>query len=307
MSKRRPSLLQPRQLEAIVAVASSGSVHAAARTLGIPQPALSRLISASETTLGVELFERSRAGSQITECGERVLKQAAFALRALSGVSENARDVLPAVRLGCIPRVMHVLVPHLLAELTNGSPSFRLQVSVGTSNEMAEELELARLDFVIARRAVPRAGREIEAENLYSEKTVVVCGRCNPSVSSAVHPLGELGQQPWVLPKRGFYSRDSLDVLFSAAGLPPIVPVIECDSFESNLSVVAGTKLLTIAPEFAARRLERLRMVRILRTRPSLGASPVMLQYRRGQEQHPAYTAFRDAALRAARRVRSAR
>jgi DNA-binding transcriptional LysR family regulator len=56
MAKRRPSLLQPRQLEAIVAVASSGSVHAAARTLGIPQPALSRLISASETMLGVELF-----------------------------------------------------------------------------------------------------------------------------------------------------------------------------------------------------------------------------------------------------------
>ena len=307
MPKRPPSLLQPRQLEAIVAVASSGSVHAAARTLGMPQPALSRLISASETTLGVELFERSRSGSQITACGERVLRQAAFALRALSGVSENARDALPAVRLGCIPRVMHVLVPHLLAELTNGSPGFRLQVSVGTSNEMAEELELARLDFVIARRAAPRIGREIEAESLYSEKTVVVCGRRNPCASAAIHPLAELGQRPWVLPKHGFYSRDSLDVLFSAAGLPSIVPVIECDSFESNLSVVAGTKLLTIAPEFAARRFERLRMVRILRTKPSLGASPVMLQYRRGQEQHPAFSAFRDAALRAARLVRSAR
>jgi DNA-binding transcriptional LysR family regulator len=307
MPKRPPSLLQPRQLEAIVAVASSGSVHAAARTLGMPQPALSRLISASETTLGVELFERSRSGSQITACGERVLRQAAFALRALSGVSENARDALPAVRLGCIPRVMHVLVPHLLAELTNGSPGFRLQVSVGTSNEMAEELELARLDFVIARRAAPRIGREIEAEGLYSEKTVVVCGRRNSCASAAIHTLAELGQRPWVLPKHGFYSRDSLDVLFSAAGLPAIVPVIECDSFESNLSVVAGTKLLTIAPEFAARRFERLRMVRILRTKPSLGASPVMLQYRRGQEQHPAFCAFRDAALRAARLVRSAR
>ena len=303
MPKRRQSLLQPRQLEAIVAVAKAGSVHAAARTLGIPQPALSRLISASEDVLGVALFERSRSGSHITERGERVLKQAAFALRALGGVSENARDGLPAVRLGCIPRVMHVLIPYLLAQLSNDSPAFRLQVSVGTSSEMAAELEAARLDFIIARRAAPRVGREIEAESLYSEKTVVVCGRHNALASNVTRPIAELGDLPWVLPKRGFYSRDALDALFSAAGLPAIVPVIECDSFESNLSVVAATKFITIAPEFAARRFERLRMVKIFRTKPSLGASPVMLQYRVGQEQHPAFTAFRAAALKAARLV----
>lgn len=303
MPKRRQSLLQPRQLEAIVAVANAGSVHAAARTLGIPQPVLSRLISASENVLGIELFERSRSGSQITERGQRVLRQAAFALRALNGVSENAKDALPAVRLGCIPRVMHVLIPHLLAQLSSTNPGFRLQVSVGTSAEMASELELARLDFVIARRAAPRAGRDIEAESLYSEKTVVVCGRQNPCASTAPRALAELGELPWVLPKRGFYSRDSLDALFSAAGLPPIVPVIECDSFESNLSVVAATKFITIAPEFAARRLERLRMVKILRTKPSLASSPVMLQYRPGQQEHPAFSAFRAAALKAARLV----
>ena len=91
-----------------------------------------------------------------------------------------------------------------------------------------------------------------------------------------------------------------------SAGLPPIVPVIECDSFESNLSVVAGTKFFTIAPEFAARRFERLRMVRIVPTRPSLGASPVMLQYRPGQEEHPAFSAFRAATLNAASLVGSA-
>ena len=276
---------------------------------GIPQPALSRLLSASESLLGIELFERSRSGSQITERGERVLKQAAFALRALNGVSENARDSLPVIRLGCIPRVMHVLIPHLLAHLGNAKANFRLQVSVGTSNEMAAELETARLDFVIARRAAPGTGggSEIEAENLYSEKTVVVCGRLNKSAPARACALAQLAGLPWVMPKRGFYSRDSLDALFSAAGLPPIVPVIECDSFESNLSVVAATKFITMAPGFAARRFERLRLVRILRTKPSLGSSPVMLQYRPGQEWHPAFSAFRAAALKAARLVGSAR
>ena len=300
---RRASLLQPRQLEAIVAVAGAGSVHAAARELGMPQPALSRIVSAAEKRLGIALFERSPSGSRVTQRGERVLRQAAFALRALSGVSENARESLPVIRVGCIPRVMHVLIPRLLAQIGSGDASFRIQVAVGTSNEMAAALEAARLDFVIARRAAA-TGDGIEAEALYSEKTVVVCGRGNDAGRGGVHRLADLARLPWVMPKRGFSSRDSLDALLSAAGLPPIVPVIECDSFDTNLSVVAVTKFITVAPEFAARRLERLRLVRILRTRPPLGSSPVMLQYRSGQERHPAFAAFRAATVKAARRRR---
>ena len=304
MARRRPPLLQPRQLEAIVAVARSGSVHAAARSLGVPQPAVSRLVAGSEKLLGVALFERSPSGSRITKRGERVLEQAAFALRALSSISENAADSLPVVRLGCIPRVMHALIPRLLSRLGDGGASFRLQVSVGTSNEMAAELEAARLDFVIARRA---SGHGIEAERLYGEDTVVACARGNTAVPATVRPLTELSRMPWVLPKRGFYSRDALDALVCAAGRPPIVPAIECDSFESNLAVVASTRFITLAPEFAARRFERLGMVRIVRTRPALGSSPVMLQYRAGQREHPAFDAFRAAAVGAARNIHKGR
>lgn len=256
--------------------------------------------------MGVKLFERSRSGTQAAEGGERVLRQAAFALRALEGVSETAREPLPIVRLGCIPRVMHTLIPHLLAQLSDGTMGFRLQVSVGTSNEMAAELEATRLDFVIARRTAPGTdgGAEFDAEMLYNERTVVVCGRNNTSVPASNCRIAQLARLPWVLPKRGFYSRDLLDTIMAAAVLPPIVPVIESNSFESSLSVVAATKFIAMAPEFAAQRFERLRLVRIVRTKPSLGSSPVMLQYRSGQRSHPAFLAFRTAVIKAARTAR---
>ena len=211
------------------------------------------------------------------------------------------------VRLGCIPRVMHVLIPHLLTRLSEGTAGFRLHVSVGTSNELATELEAARLDFVIARRAAPGAGGgpELDAEKLYSEKTVVVCGRENKSVPTSACQIAELARLPWVLPRRGFYSRDLVDTIMSSAGLAPIVPVIETNSFESSLSVVAATKFMTIAPEFAAKRFERLRLVRIVRTKPTLGSSPIMLQYRPEQQAHPAFSDFRTSARKAAAMVRS--
>src|SRR5581483_8533313 len=134
------------------------------------------------------------------------------------------------------------------------------------SNEMAADLDAARLDFVIARRAAPGVpgSTEVVAEKLYSERTVVVCGRRNRDVPATTCDITRLARLPWVLPKRGFYSRDLLDNRVSNAGLAPIVPVIESSSFESSLSVVAATRFLALVPEFAARRFEQLGLVRLV-------------------------------------------
>jgi len=307
MTKSRSTLLMPRQLEAVVAVARTGSVHAASRELGIPQPAVSRLVAATERTLGVTLFARSRSGTQLTDIGERVLKQVTFALHALEDIEEAAQQPEPVVRLGCIPRVMHVLIPHLLSQLGDADSGFRLMVTVGTSGELAAELEEARLDFIIARRASGGAsGAEFDGEDLYNERTVVVCGRNNKLVPKGPCPMSQLARLQWVLPKRGFYSRDLIDAIMQTAGQHPLVPVIETNSFESSLSVVAATQFIGIVPEFAARRFEQLKLVRIVPTRPSLGSSPVTLQYRQGQLAHPAYPRFRAAVERAARLVHGA-
>jgi DNA-binding transcriptional LysR family regulator len=304
--KTAASLLHPRQLQAIVAVAETGSVHAAARSLGVPQPRLSRLVSAAEATLGVKLFERSRTGTQTTRASERVVREAAFALEALRSVSKSAREPMPTVRLGCLPRVMHVLIPHLLAQIGGRDVGFRLQVSVGTSTELGAELAAGRLDVIIARRvaATTDLSTDLEAEKLYSERTVVVCGHDNRLVRGEPLHVSALAGHPWLLPKRGIYSRDAMDAMVSLAGLPPIVPVIESNLFDSSLWVVAVTRFLTIAPEFAARRLERLRLVRIVRMKPSLGVSPLMLQYEGRNRSHRGFEAFRAAAMHAARKVR---
>jgi len=308
MRAGRTSLLYPRQLEAIVVVAQTHSVHAAARQLGVPQPQLSRLVSAAERTLGLKLFERSRSGMQAAaSSSERVIKEAAFALEALRDVSKSARERVPIIRLGCLPRVMHVLIPHLLAEIADRDVGFKLQVSVGTSNEVAAELQTGHVDVVIGRRVAPvrEIGVALDADRLYAERTVVVCGHENRVIGSGTVHISQLARHNWLLPKRGFYSRDILDSMVSRAGLPPIVPIIESNSFDSSLSVVAVTRFITIAPEFFARRLERLRLVLIVQMKPSLGSGSLMLQYQPRQRAHPGFDAFRAAVMRAAKKVRA--
>jgi DNA-binding transcriptional LysR family regulator len=311
MSRNKLSQLQARHLEALIAVAHVGSVHGAARKLGMPQPALSRLVVAAESMLGMKVFERSYSGAQLTDSGQRVLRQAAFAVRALQSVSETTRLQVPVLRVGCIPRVMHTLVPHLLTLVKNGTTQFSVQISVGTSQELTAELNAARLDFVIGRQSLWPSSVQLEAddlsiesERLYEEETVIACGPDNSLVPPKVRSPVELAGLQWVLPKRGYFSRDAFDRLMADGGVRPIEPVIEANSFELGLSMVASTRFVTLAPEFAARRFERLALVRIVPTRRSLDSSPVMLKFHKIQRSHPAFRAFRAAVRKA---VQSAR
>ena len=55
-------------------VADKGSIRAAAESLAITQPALSRSIRAMEEELGVKLVERGPRGAELTPVGTRLLK-----------------------------------------------------------------------------------------------------------------------------------------------------------------------------------------------------------------------------------------
>jgi molybdenum-dependent DNA-binding transcriptional regulator ModE len=67
MTQSTKKLLQRRHIQALVAVGDSRSVlHRAARELGMPQPAVSRLLAEAEQILGARLFERSSHGSKPT-------------------------------------------------------------------------------------------------------------------------------------------------------------------------------------------------------------------------------------------------
>jgi len=306
MARGQRSAVQRRHLEALVAVAHAGSVHSAARALGMAQPALSRVLAEAERLLGIVLFERSHLGTRITAQGRSAVGQAEYALRAMEAIPEAAKTGVPTVRLGCIPRAMHVLMPRILDRMSAGMPALRLRVSEGATAELWEGLRRAALDFAIARRpfSAEEDTGDVEAEMLYDERTVVVCARHNELVSTGPVSIGQLARLNWVLTRPGNYSRDLIDRTIVSAGLAPLAPIIESQSFESSLSVVAATRIVSVAPESAARRYEELGLVRTVSLRPALATSPVMLLYPARIRQHPAFDAFRGLALAAAVEVR---
>ena len=71
--RNRPDLPSLRQLRAFEAVARRKSIGAAARELGLSQPAVTQMVAQIETALAVSLLERRRTGTYLTTLGSVLL------------------------------------------------------------------------------------------------------------------------------------------------------------------------------------------------------------------------------------------
>ena len=100
------------QLEAFVLVARLGSVTAAARTLGVSEPAVSGALAALRQQLGDGLVERGPDGMTLTPGGRRLVPiasqmialaaEAEDAIRQAQGAPETAGSLTPSVRAAAV-------------------------------------------------------------------------------------------------------------------------------------------------------------------------------------------------------------
>lgn len=308
MSKKKS--LQRRHIEALVAVAESRSVHRAARELGVPQPVLSRLLGEAEALIGARLFERSSHGSVPTAQGRLILPRARFALHSMRRLSELAAQDAAPIRLGCIPRAMHTLLPRLLERIypdgEKGADAavgagMRFEVREGNSVALFDALVAGDLDFAILRGNVESPGDEWTIERLFDERTVIYCAADHPGIPEGQVSLPRLAALGWTLPERGTTSRGAFDAFWAEHGLPPIKPLMETRSFEANLALVAASRLLSIAPESIVRRHVGFGALRIVKVRRALPVNPVMLAFNRMSLEDPLLHDFRRHVLDAAR------
>ena len=65
-----------QQLKYVIAIADSGSVNSAAKSLYLSQPSLSSAVRELEEEIGFELFRRSNRGVTVTAGGEEFLNYA---------------------------------------------------------------------------------------------------------------------------------------------------------------------------------------------------------------------------------------
>lgn len=141
------------ELEALKAVAETGSFTRAADRLGMSQPGLSRQIQRLERELGTRVLERRGTGAVLTDAGRESMQ---FAIRTISDfealVSRFGPD--PAALTGVIRIVAsstpaEYLVPAAIAEFTQEHTGISVEVLVSDSAQVARTLSDRQADLGI--------------------------------------------------------------------------------------------------------------------------------------------------------------
>ena len=141
-------------LRAFVAVAECGGFRRAAERLNLTQSTISQQIKRLEQETGRTLFRRTTRAVALSDEGEMLLGDA----RRLLQLEQAARDRLKAprlsgtVRLGAVEEVADGVLPQALGRFARLHPHVRLEVLVGVSAELIEQLDAGELDVVLAKR-----------------------------------------------------------------------------------------------------------------------------------------------------------
>ncbi|MGM9789885.1 MAG: LysR family transcriptional regulator [Candidatus Cryptobacteroides sp.] len=136
-------MLEDFRLKVFITVVNTGSFTAAARLLGISQPAVSQNISALEKELDVRLFNRLRSEVVLTGQGSAFLKYAEHILYWCSAAGdmfgEEGRNAPgKVVRISADQVVADYLIPPALSVLSSAHPDLLFQVTRADNRDRTE-------------------------------------------------------------------------------------------------------------------------------------------------------------------------
>lgn len=243
-----------RALRCFHAIIRSGSVTAAARELGLSQPAASRLLAQLEQQLGFSLFFRKKGRLLPTTEGQALFKEVDLALGSIERVNSFARDIANfktgQLKLVAPPSFSEGVLPQIVAAFLDRFPSVRLTIdshSVETTKSMIAS-GAADAGFI----KLPFDRPDLRAEKVVANETVCVVPRDSPLArAKSLDPVA-LREQPLIMLGLGALSRAQIDAAFAAAGVRPKVR-IETHTVGSACALVARGLGVAIVTELLAR------------------------------------------------------
>jgi len=182
-------------LSVLLAIADSGSLAGAARSLGLNHSTVFRRLNALEADLNVRVFDRLATGYVLTPVGERMVELARDADTAVQTIERElaGQDLEPTgiVRLTTAPNIARTIVPDALKALRKTHPGIVVETLVGDS-----DYDLNRREADLALRATTRPPDHLVGRRVMQLRWWV----CGPSTGRGRAPqsAGALGGFPLI-------------------------------------------------------------------------------------------------------------
>jgi DNA-binding transcriptional LysR family regulator len=173
-------MLKLHQLKYFVMTVEKGSLNKAAKALYISQPALTKQLTSLESDLDCRLFNRGKAGIEVTEAGRYLYEKACGILEQVKKTIDGVKHYSESqpMRIGALPSLASYYLPMWLGTLQkNDEP--RVQITIrDTSKELIDLVEKGLLDLAFLQDFTGH--KQLKALHLLDEPYVAIVPQSHP-------------------------------------------------------------------------------------------------------------------------------
>ncbi len=254
------------QLETFLAVARTGSVHAAAAARVVSDASVSAAVAALERELGAALLERHGRGIRLTPAGEALARYASQALGLLeqgrSAVDAASRPGRGRLRLAAVTTAGEYLIPPILSAFRRKHPGIEVLLEVGNRGTVLARLRSREADLGIGGR--PPLGGEPAGEAVLPNDLVLIAAAGHPLTKKRRVDARALADEIWLLREEGSGTRATTLELMATLGVEPsqLLTLGSNGSVRQGAIVGLGITLLSeqgVARELASGLVARIR------------------------------------------------
>jgi len=229
------------ELQALVAVAETGSMERAAKDLYLTPSALTRRIQRLELELGAVLLDRHFKPPKLTRAGFEVLEKSRTILTSLSDLKTSTSGTAIPVgpfRLGLSHALARPEISNVIIELGRQFPLLQPSIGNDVSCQLLERLRLGELDGALVVLPTEKIFPDgLQGVTLAEDTMRVVQAR--PSAQPRSSKYSEFYRRNWVLNPAGCMVREEIKSRIERLGAPLMVAA-ELHNPDLQLSLIAG-------------------------------------------------------------------
>ncbi len=214
-------MIELRHIEIFTLINRTGSITAAARALGVSQPAVSRMLGHLEDRLGFDLFARSGTRLIATAEGRKLFEVTEVVhdhvqhVRALAAELKSG-GALP-FRIAMNPSLGLSIGPQALSRFRDRLPEVPLRIEIEPSGTITELMTQGRIDIAVV--LLPIENAAIESVEIGQARIVCVLPKGHALAGRDRISPRDLAEEPLISYDRTMTQGLLLDEAFAADGV----------------------------------------------------------------------------------------
>lgn len=210
-----------RQMEVFRAVMLTGSIKGAAKLLFTSQPAISRIVSHTEQTLGLALFNRVKGKLVPTPEAEALFREVdecyQYALRVDDFARSLARGPSGTLNIASSPCLSHGLVARAINRFVQRYPGIRVNYRTTLLNDMAQEVLSNKVDLAVS--VLPLDHPNLDVQPFTEGRMVCVVPRGHELAVQSSVAIEDLACYPLIAHHPGIPFGQLVSAAFRKAGV----------------------------------------------------------------------------------------